>query len=276
MLASILLLALAQPAQSKVVTLAFPGLNGVNLAPGEVGLQVEVISQKFIAHGVQVMTARDLTTVLGFERQKQLLGCAENHECVVEMTAALGADGVLVGDLGKLDGQYTFNLKVLSSATGKPLALHSARAADQRELDIVMENSVRAIMRALGDSLKRPELKVNTTQLSLMVITPVPLSPWALAPAVLGVVGVGAGIVLQVVAGQKFAQLSHGPQDPVAAAALRDEGRGLETGANVALVGGAVLLGTAATVFFLGGEKATPVVALSPQGAMFGVAGVLP
>src|SRR3990167_7365998 len=101
MLCVLLSLALAaEPLRSKPVTLALPGLNAVNLAAGEDDLQAEVVAQKFIAHGVQVMTARDLSTVLGMERQKQLLGCAENHACVVEMTAALGADGVIVGDLG--------------------------------------------------------------------------------------------------------------------------------------------------------------------------------
>ena len=151
MVAALLLLTLAQSPQPKarVVTLALPGINGVNLASGEAALQGEVISQKFLAHGVQVMTARDLATVLGVERQKQLLGCTENDLCVVEMTSALGADGVLVADLGKLDGGYNFNLKLLSTSNGKALAQFSGRAADQRELDVVMENAVRTITNAL-------------------------------------------------------------------------------------------------------------------------------
>ncbi len=270
MFTAILMLTLAQPAQSKPVTLALPGLNGVNLAPGEAQLQGEVISQKFLAHGVQVMSSRDLATVLGVERQKQLLGCSDNDQCVVEITAALGADGVLLADLGKLDGQYTLNLKVLSSTNGKTLALHSARAADQRELDVVMENAVRSITNSLADSLKRPDLKTSTTGGTTN------LRAWSIAPAVLGVASVGAGVVLQIIAGQKFAELSRGPLEPTSAAKLRDDGRALETGANVALVGGAVLVGTAVTLFLLGSEKVAPVVSVSPLGASFGIVGVLP
>jgi hypothetical protein len=227
-----------------------------------------VISQKFLARGVQVMTARDLATVLGLERQKQLLGCAENDQCVVEMTAALGADGVLVADLGKLDSQYTFNLKVLASTNGKTLALYSGRAADQRQLDVVMGDAVNTISEALANSLRRPELKVKSAGSSLRA--------WSIAPAALGVAGVGAGVVLQVLAGQKFTELTRGPLAPNAAAALRDDGRGLEAGGNVALVGGVVLLGVAATLFLLGGEQVAPLVSVSPHGASLGIVGVLP
>jgi hypothetical protein len=269
MFAALLALTLAQSAAPKPVTLALPGLNGVNLAPGEAALQAEVISQKFLAQGVQVMTARDLATVLGVERQKQLLGCAEDNQCLVEMTAALGTDGVLIADLGKLDGQYTLNLKVLASSNGKTLALHSGRAGDQRGLEVAMENAVRAITNALADSLKRPELRGS-------VATSSSLRAWSIAPAALGVAAIGAGVVLQVLAGQKFTELSNGPLMPNAAASLRDDGRGLETVGNVALVGGVVLLGAATTLFLLGGEKVAPVVSVSPQGASLGIVGVLP
>lgn len=162
MLSVFVLLALhADPASVTPVTLALPGLNTVNLNPGEGDLYTEVISQKFIEHGVKVMTARDLKSMLGLEREKALLGCAE-ESCVVEMTAALGADGVLVGDLGKLGNEYALNLKVLASKNGDAIALSNARALDSHDLSRVIDNSVHTILRELSVKLHRPELMANT------------------------------------------------------------------------------------------------------------------
>lgn len=52
--------------------------------------------------GVRVVTARDISVLLGFERQKQLLGCSDDGMCMAELGNALGVQGVLselrVGD----------------------------------------------------------------------------------------------------------------------------------------------------------------------------------
>ncbi len=79
------------------VSLAFPGLNPVNLVAGEGPLRTEILAARLTARGIKVITSRDLSTVLGVERQKELLGCAESS-CAVEMLAAAGAEVVLVGE----------------------------------------------------------------------------------------------------------------------------------------------------------------------------------
>ena len=268
----------AEPVSSAQVTLALPGLNAVNLATGEGDLYGEVISQKFIEHGVKVMTARDLMQMLGLERQKQLMGCAE-ESCVVEMTAALGADGVLVGDLGKLGTEYALNLKVLASKNGDPIALFNGRARDAQDMPRLIDESVRAILRALAVKLNRPELAVNADKVAASVgqrSSSSGVRMWAIIPAVVGVAAVGAGAGLQVVAGSKYTELTKGGLTQPAAASLRDAGRGLDTGGTVALIGGGVVLGAAVVMFLLGGDNAAPTVMLTPNGGAVGVVGVLP
>jgi hypothetical protein len=284
MLSLLLLAALsADPAPRPQVMLALPGLNAVNLAPGEGDLYGEVISQKFIEHGVKVMTARDLTAVLGLERQKQLMGCAE-ESCVVEMTAALGADGVLVGDLGKLGTEYALNLKVLASKNGDPIALFNARAQSAHDLDRVIDNSVHAILKTLAVKLNRPELALNTTDTPAVVVaSPAPASGpslrlVAIVPAAVGVVAIGVGAGLQAVAGSKYTELSGGHLAQPDAAALRDSGKGLDTGGTIALIGGGVALAAAVVMFIAGGpsDAPKPVAFVGPNGAGVGIVGVLP
>lgn len=53
--------------------------------------------------GFKVTTPADMRALLGLERQKQLLGCAES-DCIAEIAGALGVAALLVGDLGMVGG----------------------------------------------------------------------------------------------------------------------------------------------------------------------------
>ena len=272
MLTSLVVLALAAaPGGAPGLTLALPGLNAVNLNPGEGELYAELVAQHFTQHGVKVMTARDLATVLGVERQKQLLGCAESS-CLVEMTSALGADGVIAGDLGKLGDEYALNLKVLSSRDGSALALQNARAASVRDLPNVIEQTVRRLVQGLATSTNHPELLRDAATAKSS-----PVRALALIPGIAGVVAIGAGVALQVAAGNTFTDLSTHHYPEPQALDLKNSGRGLEAGGNAALIGGGVCLAAAVVMFIAGAPSAaTPTVAVTPDGAVIGLVGVLP
>ena len=52
----------------------------------------EAVTAEIAARGLfQVISASEVQTLLGFERQKQLLGCSEEGECLTELAGALGA-----------------------------------------------------------------------------------------------------------------------------------------------------------------------------------------
>jgi hypothetical protein len=86
-------------------------------------------------NGLEVVTAAELATLLGLERQKQLLGCsADTQSCLAELGNALGADGTLVVSLAKLDDSFRANLKVLSTRTGAVLTETRVDVNGQRQL----------------------------------------------------------------------------------------------------------------------------------------------
>ncbi len=123
-------------------SLAMPGLNAVNVSRNEAELYGELLAQRLRSGGTTVLTARDLGVVLGVERQKQLLGCEESS-CVAELAGALGTDGVIIGDVGKL---------------GSALAQHSAKVANADAMPEALAVAARALLGQLAVSMQRPEL----------------------------------------------------------------------------------------------------------------------
>jgi hypothetical protein len=273
----------AQPAENASAghpfTLALPGINAVNLAPGEGEMRAEQLAQKVTAQGTRVITARDLSTVLGFERQRQLMGCTDGTDsaCAVELMTAMGADGLLVGDLGRINGEYTLTLKVLSVLDGRVLAFHSDHASSDDEVEPMMDRTVFAVLTAVAEATHRVELR---PRMPLPEPSAKPkLRAWALAPTVLGAVALGAGTLLQVLASNAYGALMTQRFSVQDASQLRASGQAFETGGSWSLIGGGVALGVALLMYVVGGGLDAPPTALFlPQGSAssFPVVGVWP
>lgn len=273
-LLAVVVVAVTPDPMSKPFSLAVPGLNAVQLAKGEGELRAESIGQMFTAHGVKVFSSRDLETMLGMERQKQLLGCSEDNQCLMEITSALGVDGVLVGDLGKFDAEYVLNLKVLSSSKGTVLALFNARCS-AAQLETTFENGVRALLR--GVESNSPWRFTGSLE-PIVVEAPVsPLRLVAIAPAVVGVGGIVAALVLQFQAGTTYDAFTDAKKagNGASANSLAVQGKSQELGSAIAFIGGGVALGAAVGLFFAG-APVQPTAMISPQGASVGLVGTLP
>lgn len=277
LLSAVLLAQSSAPAERAPFALALPLLNAVNLVAGEGEMRTELVAQKLLAHHLKVITSRDLGAVLGLDRQKQLLGCVE-QSCAVELLAAMGADGLMLGDLARLGGEYTLTLKVLSPRDGHVMAMAAGRAATEAELEVLLDRSVRVVLERLADSTKREELRPQAVEGAVAAATAPASGPslrgWALLPGVAGVLAVGTGVVLQVLAGNAYADLqSH--HSPEVAGSLRASGRGMETGGNWSLVGGGVALLAAVMMFLVGSPPpSSSPMALGPQWWVAPVAGV--
>jgi hypothetical protein len=122
-------------AAAPVQKLALPGLTGVRLPPDLVEFYAEHLAGSLRAQGLSVVTAKEITTVLGLERQRQLLGCSEASEsCMAELAGALGVDGTLMGSIAKLDDTYQVQLKVLSAGGARVLAEFKGSARSENHL----------------------------------------------------------------------------------------------------------------------------------------------
>ena len=247
--------------------LAMPGLNAVNVGRSEADLYGELLAQRLQRGGLKVLSARDLSAVMGLERQKQLLGCAESS-CVAELAGALGTDGLLVGDVGKLETLWALNVKVLS-ATGEVLAQYSARIPNADAMPDALEVAGRALLTQLAVSMHHPELQPPVAVAS-------PLRSLAPVPLIIGGTALVAGAACLTVSGVKYSALQNA-QTVHLADVYRDQGK-IWQPVGLTLVGvGAAGLITGAIFLLVGApQQVTPTVAVFNDGASLGIAGVLP
>ncbi len=79
--------------------------------------QVPVLTEVLTTHlaagaQLEVIAGRDLAAILDYEAQKQLLGC-DDSSCFAELGGAIGADKLVVAQVGKLGDTYVVNIKMI-------------------------------------------------------------------------------------------------------------------------------------------------------------------
>lgn len=94
----------------------------------------ETITAEVGARGhFQALSSKDVRTLLGVERQRQLVGCGDSN-CFVELAGALGSRYVMTGSLAQLGESFQLNLQVLDTQTSQPLGRASQVAPSLPEL----------------------------------------------------------------------------------------------------------------------------------------------
>lgn len=96
----------------KIAVLAFSA-SGVD--PTVAASVTESVTAEIAVRGYfDPISANEIQTMLGVERQKMLLGCGE-ETCVTELAGAIGAPYVMSGSLVKLEGVFQLNLQVIDT-----------------------------------------------------------------------------------------------------------------------------------------------------------------
>lgn len=80
--------------------------------------------------GVRVLSQADVAALLGVERTRQMLGCAESG-CLAELGGALGADRIVHGSLGRVGDSLVVNLATLDPKKAVTAASVSERLRGQ-------------------------------------------------------------------------------------------------------------------------------------------------
>lgn len=120
----------------------------------------------------RVLSAEDVRALLGFERQRQLLGCDDGGaQCLTELTDAMGADLVVTATLAQLGEVYQFTVQGLDPKQSRVIGRATRMARDLGTLRAALPYMV---SEATG--------------------TPAPPEPSRLGPGLL--VGVGAAAVV--------------------------------------------------------------------------------
>jgi hypothetical protein len=163
-------------AAAEPLKLVVPDFNAVGPTKEKAQFFTEHISGRLAEVGASVTTARALQSLIGIERQKQLLGCAsEGSSCIAELASALGSDALLLGDIAQIETLFQVNLKVINGSNGKVLASYQARVSSEAalldELDRAAFSLVSDAATALHRDAPRP-LKGRGVSLRLVAIAP--------------------------------------------------------------------------------------------------------
>lgn len=222
----------------------------------------------------EVVTSSDIQAVLGFEGQKQLLGCGSETSCLAEIGGALGVEFIVGGNIARLGDQWLLSLSLIDTGNGRPRARTSERTRDDGELvDLTLAATRKLISSVVPDQYSG----------AVAATTPPPPEDEQASGGggVLGWVGIGLGVAtLGTGVGlygsalnvkRQFNEGQDGPMPPTvtwedAQTATRNSGIGV----GLAAGGVALLIGG---VFLLPGDDTAEeglTLAVSPTGLVLG------
>jgi hypothetical protein len=208
-----------------------------------------------------VVSARDVETLLGAERQRQLVGCSDTS-CMTELTGALGARFLLTGTLARLGDAWQLTLTTLDSEKAQPLGRSTRLAGSLEQLRAVLPW-------ALAEATATPAPPEPS---KLVPITCLSLGAAALIGG--GVAGL-QGMTSDAALTQELANTRPGSLDTLASYQQKAKQPALlKTAAVAALAAGAVLLGAGILTWPSSGGGGA--VALLPSGDGVAIAGVFP
>lgn len=263
MLTLLLVLCASAEPKSKLVVLELQGAGGLDATT--VSAFTDTLTTEVAAAGhFDVVSSNDVRTLLGVERQRQLMGCGESS-CYTELAGALGSRYVMSGTLAKLGELFELNLQVIDTQSAKPLGRASHAASSLEGLRALLPYTV-----ADATKTARPE------------------APSAAVPVVLmsvGGVSLGTGVVLGVIALSSEAALTNELAQPssegqplgsgLTTYQARADGIGAQKSASIAtMIAGATLVAVG-IILFPKGPKPPPL-ALVPNGPGLSVVGVFP
>lgn len=90
---------------------------------------------------VEVISQREVTAMLAFEAERQIVNCENNVTCLLEIGGALKTDFILGGAIGKLDDTFILHLKLMDVDKGEVTRRESESfVGDARELPAVVRS----------------------------------------------------------------------------------------------------------------------------------------
>ncbi|MGC4119562.1 MAG: hypothetical protein QM765_34325 [Myxococcales bacterium] len=128
----------ARASKKKIAVLTLKA--GPELDPKTAELLTDMLSDAIQRRpGMQVTSSKDIESSLGFERQKQLLGCSD-ATCLAEVGGALGVDKLVTGTLGKLGNSAVLSVQLLDakkSVVDRRFSARAKSASSEAFLDIL-------------------------------------------------------------------------------------------------------------------------------------------
>ncbi len=147
------LVAAAAPRQ-RIAVMDIRSVQGVSA--GTATILTAIVVDVASGAGFDVISQADVSAMIGFEKQKQMLGCREDSSCLAEIGGALGVDFVLSGQVGQIGSRLHMSFQLLESRKAKVVA-RAARFSNRDEdaLAASAEATVREVLEAARDRGER-------------------------------------------------------------------------------------------------------------------------
>jgi TolB-like protein len=205
---------------------------------------------------LEVIGTSDVTTMLGLERQKTLLGCTQERSCMAEIGAALGAPYLVAGSVGSSGSLLRVDLKLIEVSSSKVIAREGQVIENERDwytLTAAMFARLEAAVPGLDAAIVKPTAG---------------RAAWPFVVAGAGaLVGLGGGALMVVGAAQATDALEQGRAGAVIASDVStryDAASTLHTVGVGLLIGGAAVAATGVVLAFVTGEPKPAPVSLAP------------
>ena len=276
----------AEPAAAGAIRLTDADGNRLKIAVLEVQVKnvdaetgaifTEVLTAEVAAaNKLNVISATEIAAMIGYEEQKQILGC-DDTSCMAEVGGAIGADYLMHSQVGKVGETFVVNIKVINVTEAK--ALKRVYKTVDGKIDLVLQAIRASVAEIFG--MAAPEAVASngaasggdggtTTAATTTTAKVQPASGggFPVVPVILwgvGAASLGAAIYFGIDADDKGKQASTGP---VNAAQLVSDGQTSMIIANVLYAAGGAAIGTGLLVFLLsmGGDDEPKGVAFAPM-----------
>jgi TolB-like protein len=170
--------AAAHAARVKVAVTEVKSVQGVQ--PGTATILSDIIVSEVSRQGYDVISQSDISAMVGFEKQKKMLGCDETS-CLAEIGGALGVDYLIAGQVGQIGSRYRISLLVVDSRKARVTG-RAANFCDQNEdaLARAAEATVSQLITSMraGESNQLPPPAVAPAR----AVAPAPAQATAPAP----------------------------------------------------------------------------------------------
>jgi hypothetical protein len=186
-----LLALLTAAGPQRVAVMDIQAREGVTKGVAQIVTDAIVADLRKGAPTLGLIASEDLRNLVGFQAQRERLGC-QDTACLAEIGGALGVDELVVGSLAKLGTSYILDVRLIDARRAKVIAEANERLKNGTADDL-LGAADRAVNRLLGPILGLPPGESAPTA-SLTEPASSPSHPRVPA-IILGVVGLAAGAV---------------------------------------------------------------------------------
>jgi hypothetical protein len=270
----IVAIAAATPARS-AIKLASPGLVTVRVDPALTTFFSDHLAEQIAALGLSTITQTEIGTLLGLERQRQLLACTESS-CAAEVANALGVDAIVLGSIGQFEKTFQINIKVIAARDGRTLSVFTDSVDGEKR---VLAALTRGAQKLAAD-VRRELGSVTDTTATQLTSEPSGARRWWWVPAAGGAVVAAVGGYFLLRANSDSNSLTGGSGIPTATYAqalqLHDDGAQSQTIGLIAVGVGAAAVAASGVLWGFSETGARPTLSRLPGGGSLGIAGVFP